>query len=137
MNRLCNIGITCSKIEHIPYNLVFTTKFNDFSILIMIISWDYLNLSLANEYVGDITIPIQVIKNNQCCSRRISESDCSIHIKLNHSALVQLKKIFFFRKKEKFTIQFMLFWYVCKCLLFWYVCKCLLSVSFDNLFFVF
>ena len=137
MNRLCNISITCSKIEHIPYNLVFTTKFNDFSILIMIISWDYLNLSLANEYVGDITIPIQVIKNNQCCSRRISESDCSIHIKLNYSALVQLKKIFFFRKKEKFTIQFMLFWYVCKCLLFWYVCKCLLSVSFDNLVFVF
>jgi hypothetical protein len=32
-----------------------------------------LNLSLAYEYVGDITIPTQVIKNNQCCSRRIQE----------------------------------------------------------------
>ena len=54
--------IACSKIEHVPYNLFFTTKFNDFSILIVIISWDYLKLSLANEYVGDVTIPTQVIK---------------------------------------------------------------------------
>ena len=50
------------KIENIPYNLILTTKFNDSSILIMIISCDYLNLSLANEYVGDVTIPTQVIK---------------------------------------------------------------------------
>ena len=42
-----------SKIEHIPYNLNFKAKFNDSSILISIMSWDYLNLSLANEYVGD------------------------------------------------------------------------------------
>ena len=26
----------------------------------MIISWDYLNSSLANEYVGDVTIPTQL-----------------------------------------------------------------------------
>jgi hypothetical protein len=64
-------GITCSKIENSPYNLMFTTQFNDSSILIMIISWDYLNLSLANEYVGNITT--QVIKYRQCCSRRISD----------------------------------------------------------------
>jgi len=44
-----SIGITCSKIEHIPYNLIFTTKFNDSLILITIISWDYLNLSLGNN----------------------------------------------------------------------------------------
>jgi len=31
----------------------------------MIIPCDYLNLSLANEYVGDVTIPNQVIKYNQ------------------------------------------------------------------------
>jgi hypothetical protein len=31
--------ITCSKISNIPYNLIFATKFNDFSILITIISW--------------------------------------------------------------------------------------------------
>ena len=55
-------SITCSNI---PYNLIFTTKFNDSSILITIISCDYLNLSLANEYVGDVTIPTQVIKYNQ------------------------------------------------------------------------
>ena len=34
-------------------------------ILITIISCDYLNLSLANEYVSDVTIPTQVIKYNQ------------------------------------------------------------------------
>ena len=60
-------SITCSKISNIPYNLIFTTKFIDSSILItgMIISWDYLNLSLADEYVGNVTIPTQVIKYNQ------------------------------------------------------------------------
>jgi len=26
----------------------------------------------VNEYVGDVTIPTQVIMYNQCCSRRIS-----------------------------------------------------------------
>ena len=74
----------CSKIENIPYNLIFTTKFNDFSILPTIVSWDYLHLSLANEYVGDVTIPTQVIKYNQFFSRRISQSDCSIYIILNY-----------------------------------------------------
>jgi hypothetical protein len=67
--------ITCSKIENIAYNLIFTTKFNDSSVLITIILRDYLNLSLANEHVGDVTIPTQVIKYNQCCSRRISQSN--------------------------------------------------------------
>jgi hypothetical protein len=43
--------ITCSKISNIPYNLIFATKFNDSSILLTIISYDYLNLSLANEYL--------------------------------------------------------------------------------------
>ena len=54
-------SITCSKIELIPYNLIFTTNFNDSSILITIISLDCLNLPLVNEYVGDVTIPTQVI----------------------------------------------------------------------------
>ena len=58
-------SITYSKMKNIPYNLIFTTKFNDSSILITIISCDYLNLSLADEHVGDVTIPTQVIKHNQ------------------------------------------------------------------------
>jgi hypothetical protein len=58
-------SITCSKISNIPYNSIFTRKFNDSSILIEIISCDYLNLSLVNECVGDVTIPTQVIKYNQ------------------------------------------------------------------------
>jgi hypothetical protein len=53
---------TYSKILNIPYNLIFTTKLNHTSILITIISCDYLNLSLANEYVDEVTIPNQVIK---------------------------------------------------------------------------
>ena len=75
---------TCSKISNIPYNLIFTTKFNDSSILITIVSWDYLNLSLADEHVGDVTILTQVIKHNQNLPMRISQSDCSIQIKLNY-----------------------------------------------------
>jgi len=57
-------SITCSKISNIPYNLIFTTTFNDSLILITIISWDFLNLSVANEYIGDVTIPTQVIMYN-------------------------------------------------------------------------
>ena len=43
-------------------------------VLITIISWEYLNLSLANEYVGDVTIPTQVINYmyHQFFSRLIS-----------------------------------------------------------------
>jgi hypothetical protein len=51
------VSITCSTISNIPYNLIFTTKSNYSSILITIISCDYLNLSLADEHVGDVTIP--------------------------------------------------------------------------------
>jgi hypothetical protein len=50
-------SITCSTISN---NLIFTAKFNDSSILITIIS--YLNLSLADEHVGDVAIPTQVIE---------------------------------------------------------------------------
>ena len=32
--------------------------------MITIISWDYLNLTLANEYIGDVTIQTQVIEYN-------------------------------------------------------------------------
>jgi hypothetical protein len=58
-------SITCSTISNIPYNLIFSTKFNDSSILITIIPCDYLNLSLADEHVGDVTIPTQVIEYDQ------------------------------------------------------------------------
>jgi hypothetical protein len=60
-------SITCSTISNIPYNLIYTAKFNDSSLLITIVSChgDYLNLSLADEHVGDVTIPTQVIEYNQ------------------------------------------------------------------------
>jgi hypothetical protein len=57
---------------------------NDSSILITIISCDYLNLSLADEHVGDVTIPTQVIEYTKIFSRRISQLDSSIQIKLNY-----------------------------------------------------
>ena len=66
---------------------MFTAKFNASSILIKIILRNYLNLLLANEYFGDLTIPTQVIKYkciNKFFSRWISQSDCSIHITLNY-----------------------------------------------------
>ena len=53
-------SITCSKILNSTYNLTVTTQLSDFSILTTIISWDYLNLSLVNEYVGDVTRSSQV-----------------------------------------------------------------------------
>ena len=56
---------TCSTISNIPYNLIFTTKFNDSSILFTIISCDYFNLSLVDEHVGDVAIPTQVIEYNK------------------------------------------------------------------------
>ena len=52
-------------MSNIPDNLICTSKFNDSWILITIISCDYLNLSLADEHVGDVKIPTQVIKYNQ------------------------------------------------------------------------
>jgi hypothetical protein len=58
-------SITSSNISNIPYDFIFTAKFNDSSILITVISCDYLNLSLVNEYVDDVTIPTQVIKYKQ------------------------------------------------------------------------
>jgi hypothetical protein len=58
-------SITCSTISNIPYNLIFTTNFNYSSILIMIISCDHLILSLADERVGNVTIPTKVIEYNQ------------------------------------------------------------------------
>ena len=58
-------SLTCSTISNIPYNLIFTTKFNDSSIYITIILCDYFNLSLADENVGDVTIPSQVIEYKQ------------------------------------------------------------------------
>ena len=74
-----------------PYNLIFTTKFNDSSILITIILWDYLNLSLADEHVGDVTIPTQVIEYNQNVLKRISQSDWNIQIKLNYIQITLIK----------------------------------------------
>ena len=63
LNRLYKYKLL--KIYNIPYNLIFTTKFTDSSILITFMSCDYLNLLLAYEHVGDVTIPTQVIKYDQ------------------------------------------------------------------------
>jgi hypothetical protein len=83
-------SITCSTISNIPYNLICTTKLNDSSILITIISCDYLNLTLAEEHIGDIRIPTHARLSSitNIFSRRISQSDCSIQIKLNYSSLL-------------------------------------------------
>ena len=53
-------SVTCSKIEHIPYDLIFATRFNESLILITIIS------------------------------NQISQSEYSIHIKLNICLITQV-----------------------------------------------
>ena len=87
------VSITCSTISNIPYNLIFTTKFNDSSILITIISCDYLNLSLVDEHVGDVTIPTQVIEYNQNFLQA-GQSDWNIQIKLNYYRIIWFHKIY-------------------------------------------
>jgi hypothetical protein len=74
------VNFSCLKISNIPYNSMFTQNFNDFSILITIISGAYLDLFVMNECVGDVTIPTQVIMYNQSYSTQINQSDCSIRI---------------------------------------------------------
>ena len=53
-------SITCTTISNIPYNLNFTTKFNDSSILITNISCDYLsidrNFCLVHEEITSIRL---------------------------------------------------------------------------------
>ena len=86
-------SITCSQISNIPYNLIFTTNISDSSILITIISCDYLNMSLANEYVGDVTIPNQVIKYNQS----FLQADQTIRLQYsNQIELFDCNQSFFF-----------------------------------------
>ena len=70
-------SITCSTISNIFIHLIFTTKFNDSSILITIISCDYLNLSLMDEHVGFWRHSIEYNLN-------VLQSDWNIQIKLNY-----------------------------------------------------
>ena len=74
------VDFSCLKISNIPYNSMLTPDFNDFSILITIISGAYLDLFVMNECVGDVTMPTQVIMYYQSYSRQISQCDCSIRI---------------------------------------------------------
>jgi hypothetical protein len=61
-------------------------------ISITIISWDYLYLSLANEYVGDVTIPTQVIKHDHI----FLQPDQPIGLQYSHQIKwLKLKVLFF------------------------------------------
>ena len=50
-------------------------------------NYDYF-MGLFEFVVGNVATPTLVIKYNQCCSRRISQSDCSFHIKLNYKEVI-------------------------------------------------
>ena len=54
----------------------------------MIISCDYLNLSLANEYIGDVIIPSQVIKHNQ----NLLQADRPIRLQYSNQIKVYINK---------------------------------------------
>ena len=61
--------------------------------LITIFSCDYLNLSLADEHVGDVTIPTQVIEYNQnCLQDQPIRLQYSNQIKLFHLLLTNYRK---------------------------------------------
>jgi hypothetical protein len=65
----------------------------DSSILITIFSCDYLNLSLADEHVGDVTMPTQVIEYNQnCLQDQPIRLQYSNQIKLFHLLLTNYRK---------------------------------------------
>jgi hypothetical protein len=80
-------SITCSTVSNIPYNLIFTTKFNDSSILITIISCDFwichwrMNTLVTSQY------QLRLSSITKIFSRRISQSDWNIQIKLNYKYL--------------------------------------------------
>jgi hypothetical protein len=76
-------------MENICYNLIFASKFNDSSVLITIILRDYLNLSLANEHIGDVTIPTQVIKY-QVSNRIDNFHNTSIVIELAPTVIIHV-----------------------------------------------
>jgi hypothetical protein len=82
-------SISCSTISNIPYNLIFTTKFNDSSILITIISCDYL-ICRWRMNTGDVTIQPRLSSITKIFSRRISQSDWNIQIKLYKYNIVNL-----------------------------------------------
>ena len=79
-------------ISNIPYNLIFTAKFNDSSILITIISCDYLNVSLADEHVGDVTIPTQVIEYN----KNFLQAEYPIRLKYSNQIKLYIKCIYIY-----------------------------------------
>lgn len=72
---------------NITYNLICTTKVNDSSIFLS----DYLNLSLANEYDNEVTIPTEVIKYNQ----NVHHADQPI--RLPYSSQIRLLKYIRYR----------------------------------------
>ena len=109
--KLGYTSITCSKISNIPYIWIFTTKFNDSLILITIISSDYFNLSLVNEYVGNVTKPTQVIKYNQNCLQ------ANQPIRLQYSNKINLLNNVIIIKTKDNLPQFWLFCLKWLCLL--------------------
>jgi hypothetical protein len=70
-----NWFIPVHNISYIPYDLILTTKFNDSSILTTIISWDYIEYQLR----------LSSTCMTKIFSRRISQSDCSIQMKIELS----------------------------------------------------
>jgi hypothetical protein len=81
-------SITCSKISNIPYDLIFTTKFNDSSILITMLfhvtvwicRWR-MNMLVTSQCQPSLSSITKIF------SKRISQSDCSIQIKLNYFSI--------------------------------------------------
>jgi hypothetical protein len=90
-------SITCSTISNIPYNLIFTTKFNDSSIhvTIWICRWR-MNTLMTSQYQPMLSSITKIL------SRRISQSDCRIQIKLNCIYMIKTITVITFLCSSKF-----------------------------------
>jgi len=96
---------------------------NDYSIFNQIISWDYLISSLANEYVGDVTIPTQVIKYN----KKKFQVDQPIRLQYSHQIKlywnIQVLEIFMVNRRHPWFLvgSVLLIFFLVFCVVF-FVC---------------
>ena len=104
---LTRLYITRSQFENIPNDWVFTTKFNDTSILITIISCDYLNLSFK--------LPIKLQYSHQmklfCYNAKVkSGSDEMILVKLQKVRTTKLVFVTSLLSMQHYGVRVMSGW---------------------------
>jgi hypothetical protein len=72
----------------------------------MIISGDYLNLSLADEHVDGVTIPTKVIEYNQ----NFIQADALIRLKYSNQIKLNYNDIYYTNILNCYNILYLLLW---------------------------